>query len=50
VYSWLPDYDGYNNIPRGTIRVTKDIMFRDIDLVWAVHLSNCRSYAGMVLH
>jgi hypothetical protein len=46
---WRPEYDGYNNIPRGTIRVTKDIMFNAIDLVWAVHGSNSRGYAGTVL-
>ena len=46
---WRPDYDGYNNIPHGTIRVTRDIMFHVIDLVWAVHGSNNRSYARVVL-
>ena len=46
---WRPDYDGYKNIPHGTIRVTKDIMFNAIDLVWAVHGSNSRRYAGVVL-
>jgi len=46
---WRPDYDGYNNIPCGTIRVTKDLEFHAVDLVWAVHGSSCRRYAGEVL-
>ena len=42
-----PEMD--HNTPHGTIRVTRDIMFHVIDLVWAVHGSNNRSYARVVL-
>ena len=46
---WQPDKDGYKNIPRGTIRVTKDLHFHATDLVWAIHGSDNRSYAGTII-
>jgi hypothetical protein len=48
ILHWRPEYDRYNNIPSGTVRVTKDSHFHAIDLICAVSGST-RDYAGRAL-